>query len=169
MKLITKLTGIILLLQFLTGCLAAGAVAGSVIAPILAQRVVAKQSEVKPPKYIDIEQQGRIITASFEVKSFLLGNKQTSQMRGFHQWATAAVVSEAEKRGCVNVINAISTNQGTTAESTIGSVKLGSSVKFKCLDKETSVSEQDLLEDKKVIYAEQLNYIAENPEMIRYK
>ena len=133
------------------------------------QRKVAKASEVKPPEYIEISQQGRIITASFEIKGFTIRNKQAAQMRGFQQWATAAVVHEAPKRGCVNVINAFSANQGTSAQSSVGSVKLGSSVKFKCLAKENMMSEQDLLEDKKVIYSEQLKYIDEHPEMIRYK
>ena len=159
---------VVLVLVGLSGCLAAGSLAGAAASSVLLQRGVAKQSEVKPPKYIEIAQEGRIITASFEAKGFLIGNNKAAQMRGFNQWATAAVVREAPKRGCVNVINAFSANQGTTASATIGSTKLGSSIKFKCLKKQTVMSEQDLLADKQVIYKEQLNYIDQNPDMIRY-
>lgn len=159
---------IALVLVNLSGCLAAGSIAGGAISGGFLQRAVAKQSEIKPPKYIDISQEGRIITASFEIKGFMLGNNKAAQMRGFHQWATAAVVRDAPKRGCVNVINAFSANQGTTASATIGSTKLGSTIMFKCLKKETVMSEQDTLDDKQVIYKEQISYIDQNPEMIRF-
>lgn len=152
----------------LSGCVAAGSLVGAAASGVLMQRTVAKQSEVKPPKYIDISQEGRIITASFEIKGFLVGHKKAAQMRGFQSWATAAVVREAPKRGCVNIINAFSANQGTTGSATIGSTKVGSSIKFKCLDKETIMSEQDLLADKMVIYKEQIEHINQNPDMIRY-
>ena len=153
----------------LTGCMAAGPLIGAVAAPILMNKVTAKQFESKPPKYIEIAQEGRIITASFETGGFRVGTGQAAQMRGFEEWATAAVVREAPKRGCVNVINAFSSASGTKASSTIGSTKLASTIRFKCLEKENVMSEQDLLSDKQVIYSEQINYINQHPSMIRYK
>ncbi len=165
---LASVTAIVCVVTNLSGCMTAATIAGSAVSGALLQKVVLKQSESKPPKYIDISQEGRIITASFEIKGFVLGNNKASQMRGFNKWAIAAVVREAPLRGCVNIINAFSANQGVSAGASVGTSKIGSSLKFKCLDKETMASEQDLLSDKQVIYKEQLQYIEQNPEMIRY-
>ena len=146
----------VILVSLLPACMAAGPLIGAVAAPILMNKVTAKQFESKPPKCI-------------ETGGFRVGTGQAAQMRGFEEWATAAVVREAPKRGCVNVINAFSSASGTKASSTIGSTKLASTIRFKCLEKENVMSEQDLLSDKQVIYSEQINYINQHPSMIRYK
>lgn len=167
MKMALKVLTIVGLSQTLVGCFAGGALAGAVGGTLLQNTMLAKQAESKPPKYIEISQQGRIITASFEVKGFAgtIGHGKRAQVQGFHEWATASVVREASKRGCVNVVNAFSASQGAR----ISGSSISNKLQFKCLEKETVMSEQDLLEDKKVLYAQQIQYIEEHPEMIVYK
>jgi len=162
MKTLVKAVTVVFVSQSLSGCFVGTTAA-------VMQKISARNAETRPPEYIDIEQEGRIITASFEVSGYKIGHSQAAQMRGFNKWANAAVVREASKRGCVNVINAFSAGGGMSASATNASTNLGSRLQFKCLEKENIMSEQDLLEDKKVIYSEQIEYIDTNPQMIRYK
>lgn len=167
MKQTIQILAILGLAPVLSGCLTQLATVAA--SQVLASKMITKTHESKPPKTIEIEQQGRIITASFEAKGFIVGMDKAAQLRGFQSWATAAVVREASKRGCVNIVNAFSANAGIKTKTTISSTSMSNSVRFKCLEKETIGSEQDLLSDKQVIYQEQIQYINENPEMVVYK
>jgi len=169
MKKVIKLAILLGVSQLLTACMAAGPLIGAAVAPVLMNKAVTKASESKPPKYIALEKQGRIITASFDTKGFMIGMGQAAQQRGFSEWATAAVVRDASKFGCVNVINAFSAAGGIKANTTVGSSKLSNKLQFKCLEKETVMSETDLLADKLVIYSDQITYINQNSGMIVYK
>ncbi len=164
MKKIIQLLAVILSTQVLSGCFAA--LAGGALGAMAQGVASAKQSESKPPKYIDISRQGRIITASFKATGFsgLMSHNKGAQIRGFQEWATAVVVREAPKQNCINIINVFSAGAGAK----VSGSRVSNKIQFRCLEKETMMSEQDLLSDKQVIYAEQIKYIDEHPEIVRY-
>jgi len=165
MKKVNQVITVVISVNLLTGCLAS--FAGMAYTTVASNAGSVMLSKKSAPKKIEISQQGRIITAEFGFNSYggLGAITKGSQVRGFQEWATAAIVREAPKRGCINVSPVFSANSGTS----VNLSKIQNNLRYKCLEKDTVMSEHDTLEDKQVVYAEQIKYIEQNPEMIVYK